>query len=202
MPLPSKRSVSPEEKHFGLRGTYYPLKVAILQALTVAVQAFGKVYLLGGIVTFAEYQEGESASTTLSLRLGFWTFCALLCWNSVYPALLLFFSQSAFARIGAALMDAALDLGYILTYLGIASRFHVGVVQVGSLTCLAVRVGSPLKSKRCRSWWPCCGCRRQRMLGEILARTRHCALAAWSHLLFWATDHSRHVFDSSWLPFA
>eukprot|EP00435_Cladocopium_sp_Y103_P040199 s549_g10.t3 len=107
------------EKHFGLRGTYYPIKVAILQALTVAVQACGKIYLLGGIVTFAEYQEGEFGSTTSSLKLGFWAFCALLCWNSLYPALLLFFPQSAFARIGAALMDAALDLGYIVTYLGI-----------------------------------------------------------------------------------
>jgi len=39
--------VQPEERYFGLRGAYYPVKVAILQGLTVMVQAFGKISLLG-----------------------------------------------------------------------------------------------------------------------------------------------------------
>ena len=34
------------------------------------------------------------------------------------------FPDTAWARIGAAFADAALDLGYILTYLGMASRFQ------------------------------------------------------------------------------
>ncbi|CAL1151633.1 unnamed protein product, partial [Cladocopium goreaui] len=104
------------EKYFGLRGAYYPFKVAIFQCFTVAVQALGKISLLGGLVTFA--QEEQDATAILWLSVGFWAFFALLCWNSLYPAFLLMFPDTAWARIGAAFMDAALDLGYILTYLG------------------------------------------------------------------------------------
>ena len=111
--------VLPEEKYFGLRGAYYPFKVAIFQCFTVAVQALGKISLLGGLVTFA--QEEQDATAILWLSLGFWAFFALLCWNSLYPAFLLMFPDTAWARIGAAFMDAALDLGYILTYLGMAT---------------------------------------------------------------------------------
>ncbi|CAL1171945.1 unnamed protein product [Cladocopium goreaui] len=104
------------EKYFGLRGAYYPFKVAIFQCFTVAVQALGKISLLGGLVTFA--QEEQDVNAILWLSVGFWAFFALLCWNSLYPAFLLMFPDAAWARIGAAFMDAALDLGYILTYLG------------------------------------------------------------------------------------
>ena len=114
--------VLPEEKYFGLRGAYYPFKVAIFQCFTVAVQALGKISLLGGLVTFA--QEEQDVNAILWLSVGFWAFFALLCWNSLYPAFLLMFPDAAWARIGAAFMDAALDLGYILTYLGMASRFQ------------------------------------------------------------------------------
>jgi hypothetical protein len=34
--------LGPEEKYFGLRGAYYPFKVAIFQCFTVAVQALGR----------------------------------------------------------------------------------------------------------------------------------------------------------------
>eukprot|EP00435_Cladocopium_sp_Y103_P000215 s2861_g1.t1 len=104
------------EKYFGLRGAYYPFKVAIFQCFTVGVQALGKISLLGGLVTFAQKQ--QDANAILWLSVGFWAFFALLCVNSLYPAFLLMFPDSAWARIGAAFMDAALDLGYILTYLG------------------------------------------------------------------------------------
>eukprot|EP00435_Cladocopium_sp_Y103_P050453 s982_g15.t1 len=112
----------PEEKYFGLRGAYYPFKVAIFQCFTVAVQALGKISLLGGLVTFAQQQ--QDANAILWLSVGFWAFFALLCVNSVYPAFLLMFPDTAWARVGAAFMDAALDLGYILTYLGMASWFN------------------------------------------------------------------------------
>ncbi|CAL1171917.1 unnamed protein product, partial [Cladocopium goreaui] len=82
-------------------------------------EALGKISLLGGLVTFA--QEEQDATAILWLSLGFWAFFALLCWNSLYPAFLLMFPDTAWARIGAAFMDAALDLGYILTYLGMAT---------------------------------------------------------------------------------
>ena len=119
--------MQPEERYFGLRGAYYPVKVAILQGLTVMVQAFGKISLMGGLVTFA--QEEQDATAILWLSVGFWAFFALLCCNSVYPAILLIFPDTAWARIGAAFTDAALDLGYILTYLGTASRFEFGLTS-------------------------------------------------------------------------
>ena len=125
--------MQPEERYFGLRGAYYPVKVAILQGLTVMVQAFGKISLMGGLVTFA--QEEQDATAILWLSVGFWAFFALLCCNSVYPAILLMFPDTAWARIGAAFTDAALDLGYILTYLGTASRSEFGLT---SFTVFAV----------------------------------------------------------------
>ena len=84
--------------------------------------SLGKISLLGGLVTFAQLQ--QDATAILWLSVGFWAFFALLCWNSLYPAFLLMFPDTAWARIGAAFMDAALDLGYILTYVGMASRFQ------------------------------------------------------------------------------
>lgn len=96
--------------------------MAIFQCFTVAVQALGKISLLGGLVTFA--QEEQDPTAIFWLSLGFWAFCALLCWNSLYPAFLLMFPDTAWARIGAAFMDAALDLGYILTYVAMASWFQ------------------------------------------------------------------------------
>ena len=126
--------MQPEERYFGLRGAYYPVKVAILQGLTVMVQAFGKISLLGGLVTFA--QEEQDATAILWLSVGFWAFFALLCWNSLYPAFLLMFPDTAWARIGAAFTDAALDLGYILTYLGMASWFKFGLTSLRGTTVL------------------------------------------------------------------
>ena len=126
--------MQPEERYFGLRGAYYPVKVAILQGLTVMVQAFGKISLLGGLVTFA--QKEQDATAILWLSVGFWAFFALLCWNSLYPAFLLMFPDTAWARIGAAFADAALDLGYILTYLGMASWFKFGLTSFTAITVL------------------------------------------------------------------
>ena len=86
-----------------------------------------KNLLVGGLVTFA--QEEQDATAILWLSVGFWAFFALLCWNSLYPAFLLMFPNTAWARIGAAFTDAALDLGYILTYLGMASWFKFGLTS-------------------------------------------------------------------------
>ena len=117
--------VCPQERYFGLRGSYYPFKVAVLQAFTVVLQAFGKISLMSGLVTFA--QQEADASTSRFLTVGFWAFFLLLCWNSIYPFVLLIFPETAWARIGAALMDAVLDLGYIWTYLGMVSWFETSL---------------------------------------------------------------------------
>ena len=67
------------ERHFGIQGRQYDLKVAALQALTVLLQALGKLHLLGGITVFAIKQ---NSSATWALKAIFWTFWLLLLFNS------------------------------------------------------------------------------------------------------------------------
>jgi len=102
------------ERHFGIQGRQYDLKVASLQALTVLLQALGKLHLLGGITIFAIQQ---SSSSTWALKAIFWTFWLLLLFNSIYPTVLLMFPKMYWCRCGSALLDVCLDLGYLLTYL-------------------------------------------------------------------------------------
>ena len=102
------------ERHFGIQGTQYDLKVAALQALTVLLQALGKLHLLGGITIFAIQQ---NSSATWALKAIFWTFWLLLLFNSIYPTVLLMFPKMYWCRCGSALLDVCLDLGYLLTYL-------------------------------------------------------------------------------------
>ena len=102
------------ERHFGIQGRQYDLKVAALQALTVLLQALGKLHLLGGITVFAIQQ---NSSATWALKTIFWTFWLLLLFNSIYPTVLLMFPTMYWSRCGSALLDVCLDLGYLLTYL-------------------------------------------------------------------------------------
>ena len=102
------------ERHFGIQGRQYDLKVAALQALTVLLQALGKLHLLGGI-TICAIQQNSSA--TWALKAIFWTFWLLLLFNSIYPTILLMFPKMYWFRCGSALLDVCLDLGYLLTYL-------------------------------------------------------------------------------------
>ncbi|CAE7510574.1 Igfals [Symbiodinium sp. CCMP2592] len=102
------------ERHFGVHGNCYVVKVALIQIMTVLLQAFGKVPLLGGTVTFAMYQNVPAASV---LKRCFWIFYALLTLNSLYPSILFVRPDSRWCRYGAAVMDIGMDLGYMLTYL-------------------------------------------------------------------------------------
>ena len=115
-PRPSKLKLSQilYERHFGIQGRQYDLKVAALQALTVLLQALGKLHLLGGITIFAVQQ---NSSATWALKAIFWTFWLLLLFNSIYPTVLLMFPKMYWCRCGSALLDVCLDLGYLLTYL-------------------------------------------------------------------------------------
>ena len=88
-------------------------KVAALQLVTVLLQAFGKLRLLGGIVIFGM----EEQAAVQSLQLAFWCFFGLLLWNGLYPSLLFIFPNSTWCRYNSAMMDVILDLGYVLTYL-------------------------------------------------------------------------------------
>ena len=102
------------QEYFGLQGQYYTFKVAILQLLTVLLQAFGKLRILGGIVSFAVF---ESSTWTTVFQRCFWIFVGFLCLNSLYPTILFLFPFEKWARLGAAIMDAILDVAYTMTYL-------------------------------------------------------------------------------------
>ncbi|CAE7510557.1 atk [Symbiodinium sp. CCMP2592] len=102
------------ERHFGVHGNCYVVKVALIQIMTVLLQAFGKVPLLGGTVTFAMYQNIPAA---LVLKRCVWIFYVLLTFNSLYPSILFVRPDSRWCRYGAAVMDVVMDLGYMLTYL-------------------------------------------------------------------------------------
>ena len=115
-PKPRRRKLTQilYDRYFGIEGSHYVFKVALLQSLTVLLQAFGKLHLLGGIALFAEQQKVGVATTLKSI---FWLFCLLLLCNSTYPSILLTFPESLRCRYISAMMDVGFDLGYVLTYL-------------------------------------------------------------------------------------
>ncbi len=96
-------------KHFGVQGSLYHLKVSILQLLTVLLQAKGKFSMLSVMV--------DGVETDLWSLHSFLCLIGLLSVNIIYPALILAFPHSAVSRVGAACMDAALDLSYVVVWL-------------------------------------------------------------------------------------
>ena len=112
-PRMQRRRLKPTQilyrKHFGVQGSLYHLKVAILQLLTVLLQAKGKFSMLSVLV--------DGVETDLWALHSFRCFIGLLSFNIIYPALILAFPHSAVSRVGAACMDAALDLSYLVVWL-------------------------------------------------------------------------------------
>jgi len=108
------------ERFFGIDGSLYVFKVAVLQLFTVLLQSCGKLALLGAIVTAGEYadaQEHGRSHVSLYQSIGFWVFCFFLLLNSLYPAALIVFRDYYWARFSGAALDAAVHMAYILTYL-------------------------------------------------------------------------------------
>ena len=107
-------------KHFGVQGDLYHLKVAILQLLTVLLQAKGKFSMLSVLI--------DGVKTDLWSLHSFSCFIGLLGFNIIYPALILAFPHSAKLRVGAACMDAALDLSYVVVWLVLLAQmgFYFG----------------------------------------------------------------------------
>ena len=97
-------------KYLGVQGSFYDIKVAMLQLCTVILQAMGKCQMLQ---VLGDPRGGQVLWSQSSFR---W-FVALLCLNSIYPALILSFPDRAFSRLAAAFMDAGLDLGYVILWL-------------------------------------------------------------------------------------
>lgn len=108
------------DKYFGLNGEYFGLKVQASQLLSVVLQAWTRLPLLGAFVSvhprlgpFADlgfveyYDEGGSPSAPI-----FWTIFAALVVNALYPAVLLVQRDAFWSRRAVAVVDAALDLVY------------------------------------------------------------------------------------------
>ena len=102
------------EKYFGIEGKLYGFKVAMLQLFTVMLQAFGKLQIMGGLVSFAFHSAPKHSD---AFEGCFWAFMGFLCLNSIYPSILLAFPSVKRVRRGAAMMDAVLDIAYTTTYL-------------------------------------------------------------------------------------
>ena len=102
------------EAYFGIEGKIYGFKVAVLQIFTVMLQALGKLQILGGIVSFALHSARKHAH---AFEGCFWAFVGFLVLNSIYPSILLAFPSVKWVRVGAAMMDAVLDVAYTSTYL-------------------------------------------------------------------------------------
>ena len=102
------------EEYFGIEGKLYGFKVAMLQLFTVMLQAFGKLQIMGGLVSFAFHSAPKHSD---AFERCFWTFVGFLCLNSIYPSILLAFPSVKWVRRAAAMMDAVLDIAYTTTYL-------------------------------------------------------------------------------------
>ena len=115
------------EEYFGIEGKLYGFKVAMLQLFTVMLQAFGKLQIMGGLVSFAFHSAPKHSG---AFEGCFWAFVGFLCLNSIYPSILLAFPSVKRVRRGAAMMDAVLDIAYTSTYL-IITLLAIHELQLG-----------------------------------------------------------------------
>ena len=113
-PKPLKPTQLLYETYFGIEGKIYGFKVAMLQIFTVMLQALGKLQILGGIVSFAFHSARKHVH---AFEGCFWAFVGFLVLNIIYPSILLAFPSVKWVRVGAAMMDAVLDVAYTSTYL-------------------------------------------------------------------------------------
>eukprot|EP00435_Cladocopium_sp_Y103_P012351 s1130_g3.t1 len=102
-------------KYLGVQGRHYAFKVAALQLITVLIQALAKASLFGAIQDERSSQALNSASVHCFIGI-------LLC-NCIFPALVFAFPNCVSSRVGAAVMDAFLDFGYLFTSLWVYIDF-------------------------------------------------------------------------------
>ena len=99
----------------------------MLQLFTVMLQAFGKLQIMGGLVSFAFHSAPKHSD---AFEGCFWAFVGFLCLNSIYPTILLGLPSVKWVRRGAAMMDAVLDIAYASTYL-IITLLAIYELQLG-----------------------------------------------------------------------
>eukprot|EP00438_Fugacium_kawagutii_P004047 Skav219295 [mRNA] locus=scaffold2157:432557:451800:+ [translate_table: standard] len=95
-------------KYFGIQGRHYAFKVVALQLITVVIQGVAKASLFATI-------QATRGSEHLRSSTAVHCFVGLLICNIIFPALVFLVPNAVFSRFLAALMDAVLDFGYIIT---------------------------------------------------------------------------------------
>ena len=95
-------------RYLGVQGCYYAFKVAALQFLTVVMQGLSKASLFR---TIQDTHGSESLRASTAVHC----FIVLLLCNILFPAMILVIPNYVFSRVGAALLDAVLDVGYMAT---------------------------------------------------------------------------------------
>ena len=95
-------------RYLGVQGCYYAFKVAALQFLTVVMQGLAKASLFRTI-------QDTRGSAALQASTAVHCFMVLLLCNILFPAMILVIPNYVFSRVGAALLDAVLDVGYMVT---------------------------------------------------------------------------------------
>ena len=94
--------------YLGVQGSHYAFKVAALQFLTVVMQGLAKASLFR---TIQDTHGSESLRASTAVHC----FMVLLLCNILFPAMILVIPNYVFSRVGAALLDAVLDVGYMVT---------------------------------------------------------------------------------------
>ena len=94
--------------YLGVQGCYYAFKVAALQFLTVVMQGLAKASLFR---TIQDTHGSESLRASTAVHC----FMVLLLCNILFPAMILVIPNYVFSRVSAALLDAVLDVGYMVT---------------------------------------------------------------------------------------
>ena len=106
--------------YFGVQGCHYAFKVAALQFLTVLMQGIAKASLFRTI-------EDTYGPEVLQGNTAVQCFMVLLLCNIMFAAMILANPNSIVSRVVAALLDAVLDVGYLVTsiwmYVGFASEY-------------------------------------------------------------------------------
>lgn len=100
-------------RHFGVHGSSFGWKVLGLQASTVVLQATTRLPLLGAVV----WIDGDEAAKAF-----FWIYVGALCFNSLYPSVLLHSKRTIVQRDVVLYCDTMLDLIYLLCF-AIGSTF-------------------------------------------------------------------------------
>jgi hypothetical protein len=103
-------------RYFGINGTLFVWKVAVLQLLTVVLQAAAKLELLSMAVAMEGAVAPGMQAYGIFLKPMFWTFVCALLLNTIYPSVLLHSKRRGLQRDVVAAIDVLLDLIYFLAF--------------------------------------------------------------------------------------